>query len=329
MEAPAAPRGLIVDLITPLMTDGTVDGRGLARHLERMSPHVQAILLGSPRAGEGRNLSLEQRSDLLEKALVVIRGRLPLMIWVTGDREEKTRETLVSLKKILEKRKYKGEVFWVDAPLYYHSNRGLPTHYQDLASMVSEPFILHNDPDLIKTLPRTLKRNNIRTAILKELSALNAIVGLIFLGSLDRAYNYRKACRGRTRFRIYDGDETQFLDHPSMSGVMSVGANLTPKGWQRITQSSLQLSGTQRIYPDRIQQVWELGLYLRDLQDVYHSMPGPIVKGVLSDMAVIKTPACASPVEELEGPINLIKEMMTPSGKGNSSAILDRITGLT
>ncbi len=313
MEAPAAPRGLIVDLITPLNTDGTVDGRGLARHLDRISPHAQAILLGSPRAGEGINLSPGQRSDLLEKALVVIRGRLPLMIWITGDREEKTRETLVSLKKVLEKRKYKGEIFWVDTPLYYHSNRGLPTHFQDLTAMVSEPFILHNDPDLIKNVPRAFKRNNIRTAILKELSSLKAIVGLIFLGSLDRSYNYQKACRGRTRFRIYDGDEIQFLNHPSMSGVMSVGANLTPKGWQRITQSSLQLSGTQRIYPDRIQQVWKLGLYLRDLQDVYRSMPGPIVKGVLSDMGVIKTPASTFPVEGLGGPISLIREMMTPS----------------
>jgi dihydrodipicolinate synthase/N-acetylneuraminate lyase len=297
------------------MTDGTIDGRGLARHLERIFPHVQAILLGSPRAGEGRNLSLEQRSDLLEKALVVIRGRLPLMIWVTGDVEEKTRKALVSLNKILKKRNYRGDIFWVDAPLYYHSNRGLSALYQNLASAVSEPFILHNDPDLIKNLPRTLKRNNIRTAILKELSVLNTIVGLIYLGTLDRAYNYRKACRGRTRFRIYDGDENQFLDHPSMSGVISVGANLTPKGWKRITQSSLQLSGTQRIYPDRIQQVWKLGLYLRDLLDVYHPTPGPIVKGVLSEMGVIKTPACVSPVEDLEGPISLIKEMMTRSGE--------------
>ena len=315
MEAPAAPKGLIVDLITPLMTDGTVDGRGLARHLERISPHVQAIVLGSLRAGEGKNLSPEQRSHLLEKALVVIRGRLPLMIWVTGESEEKTRENLISLKKILGKRKYMGKVFWVDAPLYYHSNRGLPAYYRDLASMVNDPFILYNDPGLIKTLSGTLKRNNIRTAIVKELSALDTIVGLIFLGSLDRAYNYRKACRGRRHFQIYDGDETQFLDHPSMSGVLSVGANLTPKGWHRITRSSLQLSGTRRIYPDRIQQVWELGLYLRDLQDVYRSLPGPIVKGVLSDLGVIKTPACTFPVEKLEGPIGLIKEMMTRSGK--------------
>jgi dihydrodipicolinate synthase/N-acetylneuraminate lyase len=237
------------------------------------------------------------------------------MIWITGDREDKTKKTLVTLKKILEMRKYEGEVFWVDAPLYYHSNRGLPAHYGELGSMVSDPFILHNDPDLVKTLPGALKRNSIRTSILKELTALNAIVGLIFLGSLDRAYNYRKACRGRSHFKIYDGDEKQFLDHPSMSGVMSIGANLTPKSWQRITRSSLQLSGTQKIYPDRIQQVWELGLYLRDLQDVYRSSPTPIVKGVLSDLGVIKTPACTFPIDELEGPISLIKEMMARSGK--------------
>jgi len=314
MEDLAAPRGLIVELITPLESDGSVDGRGLGRQLNRVVPHVEALLLASPYSGEGQNLVLDQRLELLEKALVVIRGRIPVFMWVTQGSEEDTRKTILALKKILEKRRYEGEIFWVDTPLYYHSNRGLPTHYQDLCSRVDEPFILHNDPDLIKSLDRPLKRNNIRTGILKELTARKEIVGLIFLGSLDRAHHYQRACRGRAQFRIYDGDESHFLEHPSMSGVVSVGANIAPGAWQKITQSSLQLTGGQTDYPDHLQQIWEIGKYLRKLRDIYHDMPAMIIKETLSDMGIIESPTFTFAAEGVEEAKSRLMELMAQHG---------------
>ena len=314
MEALIAPRGLIVDLITPLKNDRSIDGRGLGRLLDLITPHAQAILLAGPGAGEGKNLELEQRLELAEKALVVIRGRIPILIWVTGDTEEKTRKILLPHKNVLEKRRYQGQVFWVDTPLYYHSNRGLPDHYEDLCSMVDQPFILHNDPELIKGLARPIKRNNIRTGILKELTCLKELAGLVFQGSLDRARNYQRASRRRANFRIYDGDETHFLDYPSMSGVVSLGANLTPKAWQRITQSSLKLTGDKKDYPDSLRQVWESGGYVRSLRDIYHEMPVAIVKGVLADMGIIETPTCAFPVEHPEESKRRVKELMDRFG---------------
>jgi dihydrodipicolinate synthase/N-acetylneuraminate lyase len=314
MEALIAPRGLIVDLITPLKNDRSIDGRGLGRLLDRIIPHARAILLAGPGGGEGKNLELDQRLELVEKALVIIRGRVPILIWVTGDSEEKTRKTILTNKNVLEKRGYQGRVFWVDTPLYYHSNRGLPDHYEDLCSMADQPFILHNDPELIKGLARPMKRNNIRTSILKELAYIEKIVGLVFNGSLDRAHNYQRASRRRSNFRIYDGDEMHFLDHPSISGVVSLGANLTPKTWQKITGSSLNLMGDQKDYPDSLRQVWESGGYLRSLRDIYHLMPVPIVKGVLADMGIIETPTCTFPAENLEEPKRRAKELMARFG---------------
>ncbi|MCD6297435.1 MAG: dihydrodipicolinate synthase family protein [Deltaproteobacteria bacterium] len=314
MEALIAPRGLVVDLITPLKNDRSIDGRGLGRLLDRITPHAQAILLAGPGAGEGKNLALDQRLELVEKALVVIRGRIPILIWVTGDTVEKTRKTLLTHKNVLEKRAYQGQVFWIDTPLYYHSNRGLPDHYEDLCSMVDRPFILHNDPELIKGLARPIKRNNIRTSILKELTYLEKLSGLVFQGSLDRAHNYQRASRRRANFKIYDGDETHFLDYPSMSGVVSLGANLTPRAWQRITQSSLKLTGDQKDYPDSLKQVWESGGYLRNLIDIYYKMPAAIVKGVLADMGIIETPTCAFPAENQEEPKRRVKELMDRFG---------------
>jgi dihydrodipicolinate synthase/N-acetylneuraminate lyase len=310
MEVLTLPRGLIVELITPLRNDGSIDGRGLGRLLDRLSPFAHALFLASPNAGEGKTLSFAQRLELLEKALVVIRGRIPIFFWITQDTEEGTIEILLALKKVLERRRYEGRIFWVDTPLFYHSNRGLPALYQNLGSMVEESFILHNDPKLIKSLAKPIKRNNIRTAILKELVHLKDIVGLIFLGSLDRAHNYQRASRSRTHFWIYDGDETNFLDHPSMSGVVSLGANLAPKAWQKITESSLRITADQDNYPDYLHRVWELGQYLRDLKAIYQSMPVAIVKGILSDKGIIETPIYTFPFVDVEKSKLLVKELM-------------------
>ncbi len=314
MESAIAPRGLIVDLITPLLRNGAIDHRGLKRLLDRMAAKCQAILLASPHMGEGNNLGLDLRSELFDISMGVIRAKIPILLWVTQDTEEKTREGILALKKSIERRRYTGQVFWVDTPLYYHSNRGLPAYYQDLGSMVERPFILHNDPSLINRLEKPLKRDNIRTSILKELCGLVNIAGLVFLGAFERGHNYHRACHWRTDFRIYDGDETHFLDHPSMSGVISAGANLAPDAWRKITESSLHLTGDRKKYPDYLQQVWRLGQYLLDLHNICHKRPVAIVKGVLADKGIIETPSCTSPAEDMEEAKSRIKELMLHYG---------------
>jgi dihydrodipicolinate synthase/N-acetylneuraminate lyase len=173
MAALSSPRGLIVDLVTPLKQNGDIDGRSLGKHLDRVLPHAQAVLIAGPYMGEGGNLTARQREDLMEKTLVVVRGQVPVLVWITQDTEQKTRETLGLLSKRLKTRKYKGQVCWLDTPLYYHSNRGLVSYYRNLTTLTREPWLLHNDPRLIDQLARSFKRNNIRTAILKEILGIS------------------------------------------------------------------------------------------------------------------------------------------------------------
>ena len=219
------------------------------------------------------------------------------------------------LKKRLEIRKYTGPVFWVDAPLFYHSNRGLPFHYKNISSMVKEPFILHNDPELIQALAGPLKRTNIRTSILKELARIDRIQGLIFLGSLDRSQNYQKAVRSRSGFRIYDGGETRFLKHPSLSGLVSTGANLAPVAWQKITESSLGLKDDRNGYPDQMQQIWETGSYLGEMKDLYEGFAVPLIKQILCDMGIIDSPTSTYEIKEDTGEkIGRLKELMKEYG---------------
>ena len=184
MQAITAPRGLIVDIITPFTKGRAIDGPGLRKLLNRTAPHAQAVFLASPHTGEGKNLHIEQRVELLEQAVpAMTQHPIPILIWVTRDDEAGSRRTTIALKEVIEKRRYTGDVFWVDTPLYYHSNRGLPDLYRALCSVVGRPYILYNDPGFINGLTRSFKRNNIRTAVLKELISFEGITGLIFSGS--------------------------------------------------------------------------------------------------------------------------------------------------
>lgn len=292
MEPCTAPSGLIIELVTPFGSGGGIDREGLGRLLARVSPFAQGVFLASPRAGEGTRLPPDLRGNLLKEAILATDPEtpIPILIWATQESEEGTRDTLLALGEAIGEQPYKPDIFYVDTPLYYHSNRGLPDLYREICPTVDAPLILHNDPDLIGGLARPLKRTNIRTAILKELSGFEGISGMIFSGSLDRAYHYQKACRQRPDFRIYDGDEARFLDYPSRGGVVSAGATLAPAAWQKIVRSSLRPSTHGTEYPDRLRQIWETGEILRRIKDLYAQAPAPAIKDALAEMGIIGRP---------------------------------------
>jgi len=287
------PKGLIIDMITPLSKDGGIDNRGLERHIKGLMPHVQAIFLAGPYMGEGATLDPELREELFHKTLLSVQSRVPVLIWISRATIEETESTLLLMEKRLQTLKYTGPVFWVDTPLYYHSNRGLEDHYKRISSLVEEPFIIINDPALIRGKEQPLKRLNIRTAILKGLVSIENIKGLIFFGSIDRSYNYRKAVRSRMDFMIYDGDESHFLEHPSLNGVLSRGANLAPAAWKTITASSLSLNGGCENYPDRMRQILDAGRYVNELKNIYRGYGPDLFKQVLSETGIIEYPGAS------------------------------------
>jgi dihydrodipicolinate synthase/N-acetylneuraminate lyase len=281
MAASTVPKGLIIDLVTPVLPDGGIDRSGIENHLDRVIPFVQGVLLCGPGAGNGRGLNSYQRQEVLEAAANHIAGRTPLLVWITGNDAEETGLLVKSLDERLTDLSYGGPLFWVDTPLTYHSNRGLPQHYKALASSTDRPIILFNDPELVRMGGRPFKRSNIRTAILKEIAQYESVQGIIFCGTLERARNYQKAIRVREGFRIIDGDERQFLLHPSRHGILSAGANLAPAAWQKVTESSIDHSGDSKAYPDYLKQIWAWGSYLEALREVYDAKPAPRILAAL------------------------------------------------
>jgi dihydrodipicolinate synthase/N-acetylneuraminate lyase len=288
MAVSTAPRGLIADLVSPIGPSGSVDVPRLHRLLDRMLAHVQGVLLCGPDAGNGSALGQSQRLELVLSALDRVEGRLPLLVWITGKSLDDTLSMLEALEVGIGSRGYEGPLFWVDTPLVYHSNRGLPQHCKEITSSATRPLILFNDPERVKQAARPLKRVNIRTAVLKEAAHVDGLCGLIFRGSLDRARHYQKAVRFRSDFRIYDGDEAQFLSHPSRHGVLSAGANLAPAAWQRITTSSIETDGDGRTYPDQLKGIWDLGRYLEALRTLYGGQPSRMIPRALERAGLLE-----------------------------------------
>lgn len=317
MAAFSLPRGLIVDLITPLRADRSIDGKGLEKLLDRVAPHCEGILLAGPQAGEGFSLSGGQHPELLEQALNVIRGHVPLFCGITKDTAESTKQNLLDLRRVVESQDYNGLLIWVDTPLLYHSNRGLPAHYRELGALVPEPLVLINDPGLIKTFGSPFKRNNIRTAVLRELHDQESVAGLLFSGSLERSHNYQRAARRRCDFRIYDGDEDRFLNYPSMSGLLSSGANLTPRSWHTITRSSIDLTGPSKAFPDSLHQIWQIGRYLRAIEATSHGRTVAVIKHILAEAGIIETTAgdCDWSAEDIAPLQEQIRALMDQLGE--------------
>ena len=311
MEPDRLPKGLIVDLITPLTDSGAIDGEGLNSLLAKVLPQADGILLAGPQMGEGRGLDVGLKAELLKGVCGSTEGRVPLFFWVSQDSVEGTKEIIALLEGVLESSRYGGTVFWLDSPLFYHSNRGLHRHYQELTANTAYPFVLYNDAGLVGVLEKRLKRSNIRTTILRELSGVEKIKALIFRGPLARVNNYQRALNKRPDFKIYDGDEARFLEHPSLSGIVSMGANVAPRIWGTITRASLGMLDERERRPDYVHEIWEKGQLLRDLMGMYRPNPVWLIKKALSDANIIGSPACTSLVQPDEEAGNQLTEFIS------------------
>jgi len=182
---------------------------------------------------------------------------------------------------------YPGMLFWMDYPLFYHSNRELPQMYQNLLSGTQRPLILGNLPHLIKMQKGPGRRYNIRTNILQKMVQHPGIKGMVFFGTLKRSLNYQKALRFRKDFFFYDGDEAVFLKNPGTGGLVAGGSNLIPDTWLKITKSSLNRYDTERQFPSHQAAIWESGLMIHALHSLYQQAPAFYMKKILTQVGII------------------------------------------
>jgi dihydrodipicolinate synthase/N-acetylneuraminate lyase len=277
-----------------MKTGDSLDVRVLDRLIDHVGAGVDALLLGDLFWGEALALSLETRVELACTALEIVQGKWPVLITITAGNMKATRDLLSRIEDFVERSGYTGKLFWVDYPIYYHSNRGLPQWYESMARDTGISLILANDAGLVEGRKRAIKHKNIRTRVLKKVSQIEKIGGLIFRGSLKRSMNYHKAVRHRRDFSFYDGDEVVFIRQPSSDGVVAGGANLLPQAWRQITWSCLNPYDVQQRPTDYTSQILEIGVMVEELYNCFSPNPPAILKRMLHVAGVLPNAHAAS-----------------------------------
>ena len=289
--------GLICPLVTPLKTGDVVDARALDRLIEHVGAGADALLVNDVFWGEGLALSPESRLEVASAVLEIVQGRWPVYITITSESRKATGALLARTEHFVERSDYRGSVCWVDYPIYYHSNRGLPQWFETMAQESRIGFVLGNHAGLMETRKRSVEHKNIRTSVLKKIARVDNVQGLVFSGSLKRFMNYRKAVRHLAGFKIYDGDEKAFLEQPSADGVVAGGANLLPQAWQGIARSSLNRYDVQQQYPDHTIQILETAGMLRAFHALYSQNPAAMMKRMLHVAGVLPNAHITSATE--------------------------------
>ncbi|SMC25186.1 Dihydrodipicolinate synthase/N-acetylneuraminate lyase [Desulfacinum hydrothermale DSM 13146] len=201
--------------------------------LGSLLPHAQGLVIDPPYWDPMRRGPYLQPMDLkvIQKILGLLPADRPLLVRITGKDRRKTASHLQHLDEALRPTAHYGQVVWLDTPLMYHSNRGLPDLLLQLATLTQRPFALENDPDRVRPFKSWSSHVNLRTHVLKQLAHNPRLSALIHHGSLRRSLNYAKAVVKRRDFCLLDGDEANFLDYPNTTGVVSASANVLAPLW--------------------------------------------------------------------------------------------------
>ena len=280
-------RGLITEIITPATANGQFDREGFRRLLDRAAGNSSAVLVNSVSAGEALDLPAGTGREIILEAMDALRGRVVLFAGVTGRSSGETVSNVEFINNEAAAAEYPGEVFLVDAPLCYRGNRGLSAHYAGITRLTRLPFILMNDPLASRAARTHFRRHNIRTNVLKKLSANDSIKGIAHNGGMHRSLNYVKAVRHRPGFVFFDADEMNFLDSPGSGGVVSIGANILPTAWKQAVESSFGEDESAKRTESYRFELLQGRQELKSLHLAYRAEPAGLVKAVLKDMGLI------------------------------------------
>jgi dihydrodipicolinate synthase/N-acetylneuraminate lyase len=293
------PRGLIANLVTPVDSGGRLDGASLIELMRRLKKEVSGFLAGGIEAGESLHLAEGPRLDLLAAALEGC-GEIPLIFEITSRDDEGALRLMAEAQKRIDAARPEAAVFFLVTPLVYRSNRDLPRHIGRLALTGRGRLIVANDPDLTARVRPGPRHKNIRTAVVKKIGGVEQVAGLAYRGDLTRAINYQRALKDRRGFRFYDASESNFLERPSSSGLISTGALILPSAWADVVRSSLDIFDAQGVFPDRLDRIWRSGRAVREMNGLYRSKPAGFVKKALEMMNLIKSDALLDRSQVLE-----------------------------
>ena len=218
--------GLGVALVTPFSANGKVDFPSLQAVVEHVIQGGADFLVALGTTGETPTLSMEEQRRVTDFVLEVNRGRLPVVVGVTGNATERL------CAKIAAWDANGISAFLVAAPAYNKpSQQGLEAHFIEVANAACRPVILYNVPG------RTSCNLSAETTL--TLAQHPNIVGIKEasgdLSQISTILRDRPA-----GFNVYSGDDALALPTVSMGadGLISVIGNAYPKEMSSMIQQA-------------------------------------------------------------------------------------------
>ncbi len=209
-------KGSLVALITPMRADGSVDERAFADFVEWQIQQGTHGIVPVGTTGESPTLSHEEHRRVVEIAIEVADGRVPV---IAGAGSNSTAEAI----ELVRHAKQAGADAALVVTPYYNkpTQEGLFLHYSAIADAVELPVIIYNIP------PRSVVDMSVET--MARLSRHANIVGVKdATASLMRPLHTTAAC-GKEFVQLSGEDHTALAFLAAGGhGCISVTANVAP-----------------------------------------------------------------------------------------------------
>ncbi len=210
-------QGSLVALITPMRADGTVDEAAFARFVDWQIKEGTTGVVPAGTTGESPTLSHEEHRRVVEIAVEIARGRVPV---IAGAGSNSTTEAI----SLAQHAKAAGADAALVVTPYYNkpTQEGLYLHFKAIADSVDLPIIIYNIP------PRSVVDMTAET--MGRLARHPNIVGVKdATANLTRPLHTRRSCG--PAFCQLSGEDHTALAFLAAGGVgcISVTGNIVPR----------------------------------------------------------------------------------------------------
>jgi 4-hydroxy-tetrahydrodipicolinate synthase len=210
-------KGSLVALITPMRDDGSVDEKAFAAFVDWQIKEGTHGVVPVGTTGESPTLSHDEHRRVVEIAIEVAKGRVPV---IAGAGSNSTEEAIALTRHAKEAG---ADAALVVTPYYNKpTQEGLFLHYSAIADAVDLPIIIYNIP------PRSVVDMSVET--MARLSKHRNIIGVKdATANLTRPLHTRRAC-GESFVQLSGEDHTA-LAFNAVGGVgcISVTGNIAPR----------------------------------------------------------------------------------------------------
>ena len=210
-------KGSLVALITPMRADGSVDEKAYAEFVDWQVKEGTNGVVPVGTTGESPTLSHHEHRRVVEIAIEVAKGRVPV---VAGAGSNSTEEAIALTRHAKEAG---ADAALIVTPYYNKpTQEGMFLHFTAIADAVDLPIIIYNIP------PRSVVDMSVET--MARLARHRNIVGVKdATANLQRPLHTRKACG--EDFCQLSGEDHTALSYNAAGGhgCISVSANVAPR----------------------------------------------------------------------------------------------------